>query len=170
MLTSMIFALSVGTVTLYVCNMTALRLGDPTTIQLATIDAIRCSSVTNEALLTRLIDAVDRQHRETLQALADIKNHIPRANDTISYIISFFISSFVCTVLYQLLRCVYYFTLMKSYACAEFVCSMERCRGFNFNRPTSDDIVEFRKRLSRPLLSYCLCCCIRTRTQEIEMI
>lgn len=169
-MTTLIFAMCVGSVALYVCNMTALRMGDPKTIQLATLDTIKCLIAANQELNSQLIDANARQHTETLQALTDIKNLIPQANNWFYNILSFFISSLVCTILYQLVRCVYYYTLQKSYACAELALMMERCRGLNFNRPTSDDIVEFRKRLSRPILSYCLCCCIRTRTDEIEMI
>lgn len=169
-MTTLIFALCVGSVALYVCNKTALRMGDPKTIQLATLDTIKCLIAANQELNSKLVDANARQHTETLQALSDIKNLIPQANNWIDYTISFFISSFVCSILYQLVRCVYYYTLLKSYACAELALSMERCRGFDFDRPTSDDIVEFRKRLSRPILSYCLCCCIRTRADEMEMI
>lgn len=170
LMTTLIFACCVGSVALYVCNKTALRMGDPKTIQLATLDTIKCLIAANQELNSKLIDANARQHTETLQALSDIKNLIPRANNWIDYTITFFISSFVCSILYQLLRCVYYYTLLNSYACAELVLTMERCRGLNLSRPTPDEIVEFRKRLSRPLVSYCLCCCIRTRTEEIEML
>lgn len=170
LMTTLIFALCVGSVALYMCNMTALRMGDPKTIQLATLDTIKCLIAANQELNSKLLDANARQHTETLQALSDIKSLIPQANNWINNIISFFISTLVCSILYQLWRCVYYYTMLKSYACAELVLLMERCRGLNFDRPTPDDIVEFRKRLSRPILSYCLCCCIRTRTDEIEMI
>lgn len=169
--TTLIFALCVGSVALYVCNMTALRMGDPKTIQLATLDAIRCLMANNQDLNARLIDANLRQHQETLQALADIQDRIPQANTWLHDIFIFFISSFICAIVYQLARCVFYYTLLKSKACAELILMMERCRRLNFNRPTTSDVVEFRKRLSRPLLSYCLCCCIRTRiAEEIEMI
>lgn len=169
-MTTMIFALCVGSVALYVCNMTALRLGDPKTIQLATLDSIRCLMATNQDLNARLIDANLQQHQETLQAILDVKNQIPRANSWLHDLFVFFVSSFICTILYQLLRCAYFYTLMKSDACAELILMMRRCQRLNFNRPTTSDVVEFRKRLSRPILSYCLCCCIRTRTDEIEMI
>lgn len=169
-MTTLFFALCVGSVALYVCNMTALRLGDPKTIQLATLDTIRCLMATNQDLNARLIDANLRQHQETLQALADIKNQIPQVNTWFHDLFVFFVSSVTCTIVYQLVRCAYYYALMKSKACAEFFLMMERCQRLNFDRPNNSDVVEFRKRLSRPLLSYCLCCCIRTRADEIEMI
>lgn len=169
-MTTLFFALCVGSVALYVCNMTALRLGDPKTIQLATLDTIRCLMATNQDLNARLIDANLRQHQETLQALADIKNQIPQANTWFHDLLVFFISSVICTIVYQLVRCAYYYALLESKACAELILMMERCQRLNFNRPTNSDVVEFRKHLSRPLLSYCLCCCIRNRTDEIEMI
>lgn len=168
--TTLFFALCVGSVALYVCNMTALRLGDPKTIQLATLDTIRCLMATNQELNAKLIEANLQQHSETLQALADIKSQIPRANTWTHDLLVFFISSVTCTIVYQLLRCAWYYTLMKSRACAELILMMERIQRLNFNRPNISDVVEFRKHLSRPILSYCLCCCIRTRTEEIEMI
>jgi len=169
--TTLIFALCVGSVALYVCNMTALRMGDPKTIQLATLDTIRCLMATNQDLNSRLIDANLRQHQETLQALVDIKTQIPQANTWLHDTFVFFISSFICAIVYQLARSTYYHVLMTSNACAELILMMERCQRLNFDRPTISDVVEFRKRLSRPLLSYCLCCCIRTRIdEEIEMI
>nr|BCP45662.1 hypothetical protein [Osugoroshi virus] len=170
LMTTLIFATCVGSVALYVCNMTALRMGDPKTIQLATLDTIRCLIDNNRDLNVRVIDANARQHQETLQALTDIKNQIPRANSWPHDLLVFFISSTICAILYQLLRCACYYTLVKSDACAELALTMERFRRLNFNRPTNRDVVEFRKHLSRPILTYCLCCCIRTRSEEIEMI
>lgn len=168
--TTLLFALCASSVALYVCNMTALRMGDPKTIQLATLDTIRCLIATNQDLNARLIDANLKHHQETLRTLTDIRDRQPRANSWPHDLLVFFISSLVCAVLYQLLRCAYYYVLMTSVACTELVLMMERCQRLDFNRPTASDVVEFRKHLSRPILSYCLCCCIRRGTDEIEMI
>jgi hypothetical protein len=141
------------------CNVTTVDEDDPITLELAKLDAIRCQ-----------IEASRQQHLETLAAITGIKNMIPRPTNMYDVLLYCFSSIFIVTLFSQALRCVYYYTLIRSDRIASVLWLVKQCPTTDIRSPSPAELAEFRIHLSKPVLAYCMCCLGRTVGRMDEMI
>lgn len=143
------------------CNMTTVDEDDPTTIQLAQLDAIKCQ-----------MELTAANHRETLQAISDVSKKIPRSTNGYDVLLYCFSSFFGLISIHQILKCVWYFTLMRVDFPAVVCWSIQRCPTNDFRYPNPQELEEYRNRLSTPWSAYLCNCCFRKRRadERIEML
>lgn len=167
-----ISALCVANVALNVCKDVATRRSDPLSYEEQKISMLMC-------ILSYQHDR-DTQRIEFENAVVNKLNSIekhqidngPAISDRIYNIfalLSFIFSLAMISV--WLIRTIHYLAIMRSFM---YCCLCLTVRGYTQFKciiPEEQDVIEYRKTISPPVLSKCLCCCVRLPTREdIEMM
>lgn len=138
----------------FVCNYTIVDEDDPTTIQLAQLDAIKCQ-----------IAAAAKQHSETLAAISSIQHHADSVNVS-SVLYYLFLSLIFTFMIQQICKTIWCLLVLKNDKFARMVVSGRRCVHLDFNPISSHDIQMYRENLDIPCILMTYKCCLRPNTQD----
>lgn len=165
-----LFALSVANVALNVCKEVATRRSDPISYEEQKISIMKCLLAYQQ----------DRDHKRlefesnVLIKLGSIEQHQidngPAMSDKIYNVFAILSFSFSCFMIFVwLLRTIHYLTSMRSEAYCYLYLTVRGFSQFKCIVPEQQDVVEYRNTISPPIMSKCLCCCVRTSTEDFEM-
>lgn len=155
-----------------VCNIPRSDPDDPVSIQVAQLELIKCQIAASKDQALVALENAKLQHSETLAAIKDVSKKIPRATNIYDLLIYIFSSLLVSFIMFQALKCAWYYAKIKSDGIAIWCILVSRCvvRGpLNIgNLPDPSELEAYRDNLSPPLSAYlCLCCCKRKPRAEV---
>lgn len=160
-----------------VCNQTPIDQGDPETIQIAQLNAIRCQITVLERNHAAAMEAIVSVHNNTMSMQQRILDTIKTIHSdySIIHVIEWCLFSIVFAWFSKLICvCVWYYIVQKSDRVAEFLMLLSnlKARWWNSALPTYDTVDQYRD--SRPvptLLVIVRCCdCKSVRTESIRMV
>lgn len=166
-----IFALCVAVVALNVCKDVATRRSDPFSYEDQKISLLKCLLTYQQLRDAKRIEFEDK----VLSKLDSMEHQIdngPAISDRIFNIFSIISFSFTLLMIsVWLMKLIHYQAVMRSYMYCCFYLTVRGYTQFKCIIPEQQDVVEYRNNVSPPMLSKCICCCVRFPTREdIEMM
>lgn len=155
-----------------VCKYTPVDGGDPESVQLAQLDAIKCLIETNQMQFKDGTDAIRSMHNDSVKIQTMILNALQKqqASNTFGTIIGYFILSILISIsFHQLCKIIWYYMVQKLDRIANLVLAYYHLKALvNSASPSFNTLEELRQAQPVPILLVIIYCC-RCKHSSIDV-
>lgn len=146
------------------CNNITYDVGDPESIQLAQLEALRCLSTANTEQFKNLLASIERMHADTISVQNNTIDAIKQARKPTSLgsILGYIILSLIFSYLFcSIMKLIWFLIVQKVDCIAEILwaCQNARHQWWNSATPSFDTLDAYRRSRPIPLLLVVICCC-----------